>query len=443
MAAGGSSSSAQPEKLMKGLQLDKKSLTSSQEGGNSQMEIDMRNEASFEFYKYESYRFEGDPNEVGHVVTTRCTTREDASDVSYETQRVVGNGSFGVVYKALCTTTNQTVAIKKVLQDKRFKNRELAIMKLLRHTNVVHMRHSFYHHQQRDNKQQQREENDNNKDNNNNRNNETNRNDPGEVYLNLVLDYVSDTVYRISKQHNQAGERIPILYVKLYAYQMARGLAAIHKIGVCHRDIKPQNLLVDTQTHALKICDFGSAKTLTPGEPNISYICSRYYRAPELMFGSTDYSTAIDVWSVGCVVAELLLGAPLFPGDSGIDQLVEIIKILGTPTREEILSMNPNYREFKFPHIKAMKWENVFGKEVEKEALEVIANVLVYTPTNRFDGLQFCAHEWFDELRQEGKSLGDNKPLPPLFDFTDEELKGVDESLRRKLIPEWVRRQNR
>jgi len=439
MAARGSSSSAQPEKLMKGLQLDKKSLTStSQEVGNGQMEIDMRNE------KYESYRFEGDPNEVGHVVTTRCTTREDASDVSYETQRVVGNGSFGVVYKALCTTTNQTVAIKKVLQDKRFKNRELAIMKLLRHTNVVHMRHSFYHHQQRDNKQQQREENDNNNNkDNNNRNNETNRNDPGEVYLNLVLDYVPDTVYRISKQHNQAGERIPILYVKLYAYQMARGLAAIHKIGVCHRDIKPQNLLVDTQTHALKICDFGSAKTLTPGEPNISYICSRYYRAPELMFGSTDYSTAIDVWSVGCVVAELLLGAPLFPGDSGIDQLVEIIKILGTPTREEILSMNPNYREFKFPHIKAMKWENVFGKEVEKEALEVIANVLVYTPTNRFDGLQFCAHEWFDELRQEGKSLGDNKPLPPLFDFTDEELKGVDESLRRKLIPEWVRRQNR
>ena len=200
---------------------------------------------------------------------------------------------------------------------------------------------------------------------------------------------------------------------------MARGLAAIHKIGVCHRDIKPQNLLVDTSTHALKICDFGSAKTLTPGEPNISYICSRYYRAPELMFGSTDYSTAIDVWSVGCVVAELLLGAPLFPGNSGIDQLVEIIKILGTPTREEILSMNSNYREFKFPHIKAMKWENVFGSEVDKEALEVIANVLVYTPSDRFDGLQFCAHEWFDELREEGKNLGGdtNKPLPPLFDY--------------------------
>ena len=355
------------------------------------------------------------------------------------------------MYKALCTTTNQTVAIKKVLQDKRFKNRELAIMKLLRHTNVVHMRHSFYHHQHNNNNTAtatntttNSNKQENGSSNNNNNNDKNNRNDAGEVYLNLVLDYVPDTVYRISKQHNQAGERIPILYVKLYAYQMARGLAAIHKIGVCHRDIKPQNLLVDTSTHALKICDFGSAKMLTPGEPNISYICSRYYRAPELMFGSTDYSTAIDVWSVGCVVAELLLGAPLFPGNSGIDQLVEIIKILGTPTREEILSMNSNYREFKFPHIKAMKWENVFGSEVDKEALEVIANVLVYTPSDRFDGLQFCAHEWFDELREEGKNLGGdtNKPLPPLFDFTDEELRGVDESLRRKLIPEWVRRRN-
>lgn len=67
-------------------------------------------------------------------------------------------------------------------------------------------------------------------------------------------------------------------------------------------------------------------QVLVPGEPNISYICSRYYRAPELIFGATDYSAAIDMWSVGCVMAELLLGQPLFPGESGVDQLVEIIK---------------------------------------------------------------------------------------------------------------------
>ena len=88
---------------------------------------------------------------------------------------------------------------------------------------------------------------------------------------------------------------------------------------------------------------WAKVSTLFQGEPNVSYICSRYYRAPELIFGATDYTCQIDVWSAGCVLAELLLGQPIFPGDSGVDQLVEIIKILGTPTRDQIRDMNPNY----------------------------------------------------------------------------------------------------
>jgi len=145
---------------------------------------------------------------------------------------------------------------------------------------------------------------------------------------------------------------VPILLVKLYAYQCFRALSYIHSLGYCHRDIKPQNLLVNPESHTLKICDFGSAKRLIKGEVNVSYICSRYYRAPELIFGATDYTPAIDVWSVGCVVAELLVGQPLFPGESGVDQLVEIIKVLGTPTKDQIHSMNPSYSEFKFPAIR-------------------------------------------------------------------------------------------
>jgi len=97
-------------------------------------------------------------------------------------------------------------------------------------------------------------------------------------------------------------------------------------LGICHRDIKPQNLLIDPDSHLLKLCDFGSAKLLVKGEPNVSYICSRYYRAPELIFGASDYTNAIDVWSSGCVMAEMILGEPIFAGESGIDQLVEIIK---------------------------------------------------------------------------------------------------------------------
>lgn len=168
---------------------------------------------------------------------------------------------------------------------------------------------------------------------------------------------------------------MPMLEIKIYIYQLFRSLAYIHSQGICHRDIKPQNLLLDPNTGVLKLCDFGSAKILVENEPNVSYICSRYYRAPELIFGATNYTTKIgksypsfmnlvltnslDVWSTGCVMAELMLGQPLFPGESGIDQLVEIIKVLGTPTREQIRTMNPNYMEHKFPQIKPHPFQKV------------------------------------------------------------------------------------
>lgn len=191
------------------------------------------------------------------------------------------------------------------------------------------------------------------------------------MYLNLVLEFVPETVYRASRFFNKMKTTMPILEIKIYIYQLFRSLAYIHSQGICHRDIKPQNLLLDPNTGVLKLCDFGSAKILVENEPNVSYICSRYYRAPELIFGATNYTTKIgkqivslteplafaltgyvDVWSTGCVMAELMLGQPLFPGESGIDQLVEIIKVLGTPTREQIRTMNPNYMEHKFPQIK-------------------------------------------------------------------------------------------
>ncbi|CAM9461832.1 unnamed protein product [Laminaria digitata] len=195
---------------------------------------------------------------------------------------------------------------------------------------------------------------------------------PDELYLNLVLEFVPETVYSVARHYHKSKQTLPMLLVKLYLYQLARALAHIHALGICHRDIKPQNLLLDPQTHVLKLCDFGSAKILVRGEPNVSYICSRYYRAPELIFGSTDYTCAIDTWSLGCVAAELMLGEPLFPGDSGVDQLVEIIKVLGTPTREEICAMNYNYSEFKFPQIKAHPWKGVFRSRTPTEVRQTL-----------------------------------------------------------------------
>ncbi|XP_051566507.1 glycogen synthase kinase-3 beta-like isoform X3 [Myxocyprinus asiaticus] len=265
-----------------------------------------------------------------------------------------------------------------------------------------------------------------------------------EVYLNLVLDYVPETVYRVARHYSRAKQTLPMVYVKLYMYQLFRSLAYIHSFGICHRDIKPQNLLLDPETAVLKLCDFGSAKQLVRGEPNVSYICSRYYRAPELIFGATDYTSSIDVWSAGCVLAELLLGQPIFPGDSGVDQLVEIIKVLGTPTREQIREMNPNYTEFKFPQIKAHPWtkvsKQVFRPRTPPEAIALCSRLLEYTPTARLTPLEACAHSFFDELRDPNVKLPNGREKPSLFNFTTQELSS-NPSLASILIPAHARNQ--
>merc|ERR1711962_1629560 len=190
----------------------------------------------------------------------------------------------------------------------------------------------------------------------------------------------------------------------------------------------------DPDSGILKLCDFGSAKHLVRGEPNVSYICSRYYRAPELIFVATDYTTNIDVWSAGCVFAELMLGQPIFPGDSGVDQLVEIIKVLGTPTREQIKEMNPNYTEFKFPQIKAHPWPKVFRARTSPEAIGPVSRLLESTPSARITPLQACAHTFFDELREPGTKLPSGRELPVLFNFTEQELK-IQPSLNSQLVP--------
>jgi glycogen synthase kinase 3 beta len=333
------------------------------------------------------------------------------SSFTYNAERVLGSGSFGIVYQAQVVETGESVAIKKVFQDKRYKNRELQLMKELRHPNIVELKHAFY----------------------------TSGDKPGETYLNVVMEYCSDTVYRVMKHYTKMKQPVPAILVQLYTYQMCRGCAYMHAVGICHRDIKPQNVLVDGRTHALKLCDFGSAKRLVKGEPNVAYICSRYYRAPELIFGATDYSTVIDIWSLACVTAELILGQPIFPGESGVDQLVEIIKVLGTPTREELMAMNPNYTEFKFPQIKPHPWNKVFRSRTSQDAIDFISKLLVYDPRIRPAGLNSILHVYFDELRDPNTRISSSKPLPEsLFTFSKEELALMDDGMRRKLIPEWV-----
>ncbi|XP_055912489.1 protein kinase shaggy isoform X2 [Eupeodes corollae] len=348
-----------------------------------------------------------DGSKITTVVATPGQGTDRVQEVSYTDTKVIGNGSFGVVFQAKLCDTGELVAIKKVLQDRRFKNRELQIMRKLEHCNIVKLLYFFYSSgEKRD-----------------------------EVFLNLVLEYIPETVYKVARQYAKTKQTIPIHFIRLYMYQLFRSLAYIHSLGICHRDIKPQNLLLDPETAVLKLCDFGSAKQLLHGEPNVSYICSRYYRAPELIFGAINYTTKIDVWSAGCVLAELLLGQPIFPGDSGVDQLVEVIKVLGTPTREQIHEMNPNYTEFKFPRIKSHPWQKVFRIRTPPEAISLVSELLEYTPSARITPLKACAHPFFNELREGPQVLPNGREFPPLFNFTEHEL-SIQPSLIPQLLPQ-------
>lgn len=345
---------------------------------------------------------------------TKQTDSKSDQSFTYTATQIIGSGSFGVVYQANIAETGEVVAIKKVFQDKRYKNRELQILKELNHPNVIKLRHYFY----------------------------TSGEKPDETYLNCVMDFIPDTLSRSIRHYFKSKTTMPMIIVKLYAYQMLKSLAYIHAVGICHRDIKPQNVLVNPANHILKMCDFGSAKKLVKGEPNIAYICSRYYRAPELIFGATEYTTQIDVWSTGCVIAELVLGQPIFPGESASDQLVEIIKILGTPTKPQILEMNPDYNEFRFPIIKAYPWIKVFkNRTVTPEYIDLVSKLLTYDPNVRLTPMKSLLHPFFDELRDINTKLPNGDPLPAdLFVFSKEEILS-DVKTAEKLVPSWFKEQ--
>eukprot|EP00954_Amorphochlora_amoebiformis_P002903 228501-Amorphochlora_amoeboformis.AAC.2 len=301
----------------------------------------------------------GNGTDMHNPASSDTKTKTGAgADLQFTSTKVVAKGSFGVVFKATLSGTGEVVAIKKVLQDPRYKNRELQILRILKHPNVVHLKTFFFAKDQQDG-----------------------------VYLNLVMEFIPYTVHYVLKKYMNESKSVPPMCTKVYVYQIFRALAYVHNLGVCHRDIKPHNLLVDTRSHLCKICDFGSAKILQKGQRNVAYICSRYYRAPELVLDAVEYTTAIDMWSAGCVFAEFFQGNPIFLGRSKTDQLVEIMKILGTPTYEDCKLMNPKHHGNLPPH-KKQPWSQFWGKRAPKEAMDLMDNILCYRPNERLTAMQ-------------------------------------------------------
>eukprot|EP00933_Yihiella_yeosuensis_P054903 TRINITY_DN5348_c2_g1_i1.p1 TRINITY_DN5348_c2_g1~~TRINITY_DN5348_c2_g1_i1.p1 ORF type:complete len:391 (+),score=68.43 TRINITY_DN5348_c2_g1_i1:73-1173(+) len=331
---------------------------------------------------------------------------------TYTAQRILGKGSFGVVYQAQVIETGEIVAIKSIRLTE--KDREVQILKELDgHPNIVSLKGAFLSDEAAAPTAGQQQH--------------------AGTKLNLVLEFLSDTLHRVIKHYNQLQTNMKPFYVKLYLFQLCRGLAFIHGRGIVHCDIKPQNLLLDGKSQTLKICDFGTAKRMTFGEQQRAYQCSRYYRAPELILGATSFTTSVDLWSAGCVFAEMILGQPLFTGKDGINQLVEIIKVLGTPTPQQLRAMNPNYPEYQFtPQIQGHSWEKVLRGMASRETFDLMDRMLTYDPAARVPPLHALMHPYFQELRL------NEKDCKSVFSFREDELWWLTQKEQKTLMPRWA-----
>lgn len=229
------------------------------------------------------------------------------------------------------------------------------------------------------------------------------RNEYREEFLSLVLEWMPTSVDRLLREHEKHPERIPLPLVQRAFQQFAKALQYLHESGVCHRDIKPHNLLLDPTTGMVKLCDFGCSKRLNRGEANIQYICARYYRAPEIVLGWANYSTAIDLWSAGCVLGELLTGRPIFPGKNTIDQLAKIIRVLGAPTFEEMISMGqePKRLGLKTPLNPQERWQalrSLVYKDIPDGAVSLLTGLLQYNPEARLKPIEILNHPFLVDI---------------------------------------------
>ena len=287
---------------------------------------------------------------------------------NYEKVLKIGEGTYGVVYKAKNLRDDTMVALKRIRLDQDEEGvpstaiREISLLKELRHENVVSLLEVIHE----------------------------------ETKLYLVFEYLDlDLKKHMDSSPHISNDR---MVVKGYVYQICAGIAFCHSHRVLHRDLKPQNLLIDTTHNVLKLADFGLARAF--GIPVRAYtheVVTLWYRAPEILLGVRHYSTPVDVWSIGCIFAEMINGKPLFPGDSEIDELFKIFKILGTPNEtlwpeaQELPDYQPN-----FPQWPAKPWESLCPA-LDEDGVDLLRQMLQYTPEKRISAKHAMQHKWFDD----------------------------------------------
>ena len=244
-----------------------------------------------------------------------------------------------------------------------------------------------------------------------------------DVYLYLVMEFVPSSLDREMAKYQNDGEAVPSPLIKVYSFQILKALRFMKRRGVIHRDLKPENILLNPRSNELKICDFGCSAILDSAEQSMaSYVCSRYYRAPELLFGARRYGHAVDVWSFGCILSEMYLGHVLFDGDSAKNQITEIMQVLGAPQEAEWAAMNApmGYEamterfassiECAVDAEEARNWRYALMPcEVEEDAIDLIDAVLLYDPAARRTAVDALEHEWFEGLSDDHRLLNEYK----------------------------------
>ncbi|KAM9280960.1 mitogen-activated protein kinase 1 isoform 2-T2 [Morus bassanus] len=304
----------------------------------------------------------------------------------YTNLSYIGEGAYGMVCSAYDNVNKVRVAIKKIspFEHQTYCQRTLREIKILlrfRHENIIGINDIIRAptiEQMKD------------------------------VYI--VQDLMETDLYKLLKTQHLSND-----HICYFLYQILRGLKYIHSANVLHRDLKPSNLLLNT-TCDLKICDFGLARVADPDHDHTGflteYVATRWYRAPEIMLNSKGYTKSIDIWSVGCILAEMLSNRPIFPGKHYLDQLNHILGILGSPSQEDlncIINLKARNYLLSLPHKNKVPWNRLFPN-ADPKALDLLDKMLTFNPHKRIEVEQALAHPYLEQYydpSDEDKDLKD------------------------------------
>ncbi|KAL9337145.1 hypothetical protein Peur_071633 [Populus x canadensis] len=300
----------------------------------------------------------------------------------YEKLEKVGEGTYGKVYKAKDKLTGQLVALKKTRLQMDEEGvpptalREVSLLQMLSQSLYVVRLLSVEHIDA------------------------NNSDDDSKSNLYLVFEFLDTDLKKFIDSHRKGPNPRPLSpsLIQSFLFQLCKGVAYCHSHGVLHRDLKPQNLLLDQERGILKIADLGLGRAFTvPLKSYTHEIVTLWYRAPEVLLGSTHYSIAIDMWSVGCIFAEMSRRQALFPGDSELQQLLHIFRLLGTPTEEQW----PGVASLRDWHVYP-KWEpQNLARAVPSlvpQGVDLLSKMLKYDPAERISAKAAMDHPYFDSL---------------------------------------------